>query len=72
MSNYAPGRFYNMGWQDRYSGKDRPPVKPGDWSDAMHSEYLNGYMDCANKIMSEAKEARIKNKITEGTQFLQE
>ena len=61
-----------MGWQDRYSGKDKPNSKPIDWSDVMHSEYMSGYMDCSNRIMSEAQEAHTKNKITEGTRFLQE
>jgi spermidine/putrescine-binding protein len=72
MSNYNPGKYYNIGWQDRYAGKDKLNVKPADWSDVMHSEYLTGYSDCSNRIVSEAQEAHTKNRIAEGTQFLQE
>jgi len=72
MNNYIPGRYYQLGWNDRYIGKDKPPIKPRDWSDAMHSEYLNGYADCNNKIIGEAKEAIVKNTMNEGRHFIQE
>ena len=70
--SYSPGKHYTMGWNDRYSGKDKPSLKPIDWSDVMYSEYVSGYIDCSNKIMREVKEAHTKNNMNEGKQFIQE
>jgi hypothetical protein len=70
--SYSPGRYYQMGWNDRYSGKDRPMVKPAGWSDTLFWEYQSGFNDCNNKIVSEAKEAVIKNSMNEGKHFIQE
>ena len=70
--HYGPGQYYNKGWQDRYSGKDGPLVKPTGWSDTMYWEYQSGFNDCTNKIVSEAREAVNKNNMTEGKTFIQE
>lgn len=70
--HYSPGQYYNKGWQDRYSGKDRPLVKPNGWSDTMYWEYQSGFNDCTNKIVSEAREAAGKNNMSEGKMFIQE
>jgi hypothetical protein len=70
--DYKPGSQYNMGWNDRYAGKDGLRVKPNGWSDTMYCEYQNGFNDCTNKIMSEAREAANKNNMNEGKMFIQE
>lgn len=69
---YSPGKYYTMGWNDRYSGKNRTTVKPSDWSDTVFWEYQNGFNDCNNKIVSEARESVNKNNMNEGKQFIQE
>jgi len=69
---YIPGKHYTMGWNDRYAGKDRPYVKPVDWSDTMFYEYKSGFNDCNDKIVREAREAVGKNNMNEGQQFIQE
>lgn len=72
IDHYTPGQYYNKGWQDRYTGKDRPLVKPNGWSETMYWEYQSGFNDCTNKIVSEAREAVNKNNMTEGKMFIQE
>ena len=71
-AGYTPGKHYNMGWNDRYAGKDRPLVKPAGWSETMYWEYMGGFTDCSNKIVSEAREAASKNSMNEGKHFIQE
>jgi hypothetical protein len=70
--SYSPGRYYQLGWNDRYSGKDAPKVKNINWTDVMYEEYISGYNDCNIKIMRESRGITDNNDAYHGKQFIQE
>jgi len=59
---YVPGKAYNEGWQDRYSGKlERSWNSMGGSRSPYWEEYQQGYADASKEIIDNARTAVKKN-----------
>lgn len=57
MTDYIPGKMYDMGWKDRLEGR---PARPGNCPDILKEEYQSGYDNCHQEII---KNSKLKNHV---------
>lgn len=55
MSEYIPGSAYSMGYQARMKGGDKPSNTDMAGNNVYWQEWLTGWDDAHNKIISEAR-----------------